>query len=115
MGEDEFGPWTKGIQEIERRWSRLLLNPEANLIFAYHALLHQVENDIEELDVAKKDDFVNSVSYQLAKNLVCYQLRTREKVEEPFKYQFKVGALMQGSDDKEMTDFLVSAVHETKE
>ncbi len=101
----DFGPWVPSFEKIERNWQSILLNPQGNLLFAYHGLLHQLENDIEEVDESKAEEFVDSVSYKLVKNLVLTQVPTNSH------FQFKVSSVRQGKPEHAV-DVLFSLVHE---
>lgn len=106
---DIFGSWEPVIKKLERNWRGLFLNPEGNLSHAYSSLLQQLESDKEDIAEENKDDLVNSVSYQLTKNLVRTKLDL--KPNEKISYQFKLTLELQGNPS-DCQDILFSLVHE---
>jgi len=106
---DNFSPWQPVIEKLERNWRCLFLNPEGNLSHAYSSLLQQLESDKEDIDEDHKDDLVQSVSYQLTKNLVRSKLDL--KPNEKMCYQFKLTLELQGNSS-DGQDILFSLVHE---
>lgn len=103
-----FGQWNLAVEKLERRWSRLFVNPEGNLCHAYNSLLHQLETDKEDIAEENKDDLLRSVSYQLTQNLVISKMK-HEKVVKPF-YQFKLSLEFQGNPE-DCEDILYSITH----
>ncbi len=107
-----FGPWEAALGKLERNWGCLFINSQANLLHAYHGLLQQLENDKEEVKEENKNDFIQSVSYQLTKNLVLSRILNSKKEEKKIYFQFKLSAVMQGSP-QDAEDILISVTHET--
>lgn len=106
-----FSSWQTALGKIERKWSRLFLNPQGNLLHAYHGLLQQLENDKEEFEEENKNLFIQSVSYQLTKNLVVSKILDSKPQDRKKYFQFKLSAVMQASP-KDAEDILVSITHE---
>lgn len=106
---ENFSSWEPVIKKLERNWKNLFLNPEGNLSHAYSSLLQQLESDKEDIAEENKDDLVNSVSYQLTKNLVRTKLDL--KPNEKISYQFKLTLELQGNP-ADCQDILFSLVHE---
>lgn len=104
-----FSSWEPVIKKIERNWRCLFLNSEGNLSHAYSSLLQQLESDKEEIEEKNKDELVQSVSYQLVKNLVRSKLDLKNN--EKLSYQFKLTLELQGNP-ADCQDILFSLVHE---
>lgn len=61
-------PWVLGIPKIQSRsWKKLFVNTEENFLFACHALLEYLKDDL-------RDGLDASVSLELIKNLTIYQM-----------------------------------------
>jgi hypothetical protein len=103
----DFDSWKPACRKIERKWSRIFINPEGNLAHACNSLLQQLESDKEEVTDEDKNLFINSVSYRLCRNLVESLIIPEGKKF----YQFKLTLEKQGSTD-DTQDILFSITHE---
>jgi hypothetical protein len=109
--KENFGNWEEVIPKIDRKWKNIFVNAEGNLIHAYNTLLLQLENDKEEVIEGEDENFVNSVSYRLVRNLV--ELKLKSSYSNSKYFQFKVTSQMQGDRD-DFEDTLVSIIHEVE-
>ncbi len=103
-----FGDWQPAVEKISRNWRNLCVNSEGNLVHAYNSLLLQVESDKEDFTGKEQNEFVDSVSYQLARNLVEYKARAAGLNGQ--YVQFRITSTMQG-DPADYEDTLISLVH----
>ena len=84
---DSLGEWRQLLAPPQRSWANLVWHPAGNLSLAQHSLLERLLTDIAELaDGAEPAD---TVSYQLARNLVRAGLRDAG-VAPGTAYQWKV-------------------------
>ena len=79
----QFGDWILSVPKAGKRsWNKLFLNSHENYLFAAHALLEYLKNDLN-------DQADPSVSLELVKNLVEFQMNHTPVKPNAF-YQFKL-------------------------
>jgi hypothetical protein len=105
---DESDIWKLAINKSKQHWHSLFFNPEGNLYHAITSLLQKAEQEIGELEDPQIITFENSVSFNLIKNLVEYQLRKLN--HSSVNYQFKVSRVLQGESNPS-EDFLISRIY----
>ncbi len=90
----DFGPWMSAIPSPKRPWHSLFLNPEGNLFLAFHSLLEQCTDDLEEFDGKELNSFTQTTSYLLVKNLTEHQIKNhhKETLSSETRYQFRLTA-----------------------
>ena len=77
-----FGDWILCIPKTGKRsWKKLFLNTRENYLFAAHALIEYLKNDLS-------DGSDPAVSLELVKNLVEFQIRESEVNSKSNYFQF---------------------------
>lgn len=85
-----FGEWKNALTPAPaRRWYNLIFNPQGGEFLAYHSLLQQLIDDLDEWDENQIDRFHESVSFRLIENLAIARIPNKNS---DFQYQFKLCA-----------------------
>lgn len=110
----ELGNWQPCLEKIPRSLGNFFLNATGNQILAFGSLLQHLAQDLENADETRPQDFEQTVTYRLTKNLVVHLLQDKILKREIQKYQFKVSAVFPGTDliANASDDILVSRVYE---
>ena len=124
---DQLGPWRICVPnrtnrtELKGFVGSLFLNPQGNLRMACNSLVEQLMSDLGDFEVeagpgpgpCDESQFVDTVSYQLTRDLVRYWALRAHGGQPGWFSQFRVlfeGP--QGEEGKEGEEALVSLVHE---
>jgi len=114
----ESATWQECLQKPKRHLASLLFNPDGNLFLTSGSLVNQLQQDIEDLDETKKSEFTESVSYQLVKSLVTFNIRKHHSLNQNYRFQFKLSLVQPNcgnenySAEEVAEDVLISPVHE---
>jgi len=95
---DSLGHWQLCLPKSKRSLSTLFFNSEGNYLHACRNHLHHLITDINEVDEEKPDEFEKSVSFQLTKNLVLFEIKRSKQKGKHF--QFKVSTLGKSAERK---------------
>ena len=110
----ECGTWEAALPAPERSLKSLLWNPEGCFLLAAGSLLQQLASDLQEIPDGKENEFADSVSYELVRNLVRHAITQKYGDLRNHRYQFKVCAVSPGLSSYETTgeEMLVSPIYE---
>lgn len=108
----DFGGWKICLEKSKRSLGSLFLNPQGNFLLACESHLQHLLTDLEENSNGGSVRIENSVSYQLTKKLVRFQIMKRGLVGERFWYQFKLSVMFPGEQDPRFEEVLLSPVFE---
>lgn len=111
MSNGESSDWLPALIRPKRSWTVLLFNPQGNLYLACQTLLQQFANDVAEVPPGKDDEFEGSVSFQLVKSLVLFQIERSNERTKAIAFQFRVGKLLQGASLETLDTFVISQVY----
>jgi hypothetical protein len=110
---EAWGEWKDCLNHPPRTIGALCLNANGNLHLAYQALVDRLVHDIQELQESSHEGqsslLLESVSYQLVRNLAHKQVQEQRVISSadknvPSSFQFKIVI------DQE--DLLISSIHE---
>ena len=108
----ELGPWQMALDKPGRKLSSLFVNAEGTLYLACNGVLQQLESDIGELSAPAPETFEDSVSFQLVKNLVRFELSKHNVLLSGSKFQFKISRREPGAPDNHSEMFVMSKIYE---
>lgn len=100
----EWEDWSRAITPPRRGLGSLWVNPEGNLALACQGLVEKIVQELEDVDPEDAEEFSESLSYRLLRNLVESRLAGSRA-----RFQFKV---VLGSPAEEV---LVSKVHAVRQ
>lgn len=104
----EFEPWNYLFPKTERTPFSLFINSSGNTVFAYHSLVEQFIQDMNEYD-ADGEGFQASVSYRLVQRMVTKLIEN--KIGPGDVFQFKLTVTSWGSNVCD-EDIMISLEHE---
>ena len=82
--QQNFTEWKLAIPKTgERSWKNIFLNTRENFLFARHALLEHLQDDLKYAEDPM-------ISLELTKNLVEFEIRHRQVFSEVRYFQFKL-------------------------